>query len=522
MKIITRYVAREHLGPLVFALSALTSLMLLNFVAKRFGDLVGKGLPWSVITEFILLSVPFTVAMTLPMAVLVATLHAFSRLAAENEITAYKASGVSMQTLVRPAIVGAAFLTIFMIWFNDQVLPRANHRLARLQGDIARVKPTLALQEQVINEVQRNQLYLRAARIDPATNKMRDVVIYDLSDPTRRRTIVADSGVLAFNSTGEDLVLTLHSGSMTELTPQEPERLQRNFFTTDLLKVRGVAARLDRDDRGRQAFKSDRELTVCELMERVRGAEYERTSAWHRLRTAEADGLRSEDPPRVPPTVGSVYCAAIAWFQRLGQPDPPAPEPSVVDTASGAQTRLRVTAGGTGQARQVPSRVGRRLTEEAEQSMPPQRPDSEVVERASDVVLDGLRRELQQSQAAVDRYRVEIEKKFAIAVACMVFVLLGAPVALRFPRGGVGLTIGVSFAVFGIYYVGLLAGEALADRNIIDPAVAMWTTDIVLGAIGIYLTARLGSEGSTSRGSETLEWFSRLRDRLPLLRRRAA
>ena len=94
LKITTRYILKEHVGPLVFALSALTSLMLLNYVAKKFGDLVGKGLHWSVIVEFFALSIPFTVAMTLPMAILVATLHAFSRLASENEITAYKASGV--------------------------------------------------------------------------------------------------------------------------------------------------------------------------------------------------------------------------------------------------------------------------------------------------------------------------------------------------------------------------------------------------------------------------------------------
>jgi lipopolysaccharide export system permease protein len=141
------------------------------------------------------------------------------------------------------------------------------------------------------------------------------------------------------------------------------------------------------------------------------------------------------------------------------------------------------------------------------------RPDSEVVDRASEVVLDGLRREVEQTQASVDRYRVEIEKKFAIAVACIVFVLLGAPIALRFPRGGVGLTIGVSFAVFAVYYVGLLGGEALADKGFVDPAIAMWITDLLLGAAGIYLTLKLGTEGSTSRGSETLERLSRFRER---------
>ena len=102
MKILHRYVLKEHLGPLTFALTALTSLLLLQYIGKHFGQLVGKGLPTLVIAEFFGLSVPLTVALTLPMAVLVSTLYAFSRLAAENEITALKASGVSLATVLRP------------------------------------------------------------------------------------------------------------------------------------------------------------------------------------------------------------------------------------------------------------------------------------------------------------------------------------------------------------------------------------------------------------------------------------
>ena len=136
MKIIHKYVLREHVGPLVFALSALTSLMLLNYIAKQLGNLVGKGLPWQAILEFFVLSLPFTVAMTLPMAVLVAVLYAFSRLAAENEITALKANGVSMTSLLIPVLMGGAVLAALMIVFNDQILPRTNHRLRTLQGDI--------------------------------------------------------------------------------------------------------------------------------------------------------------------------------------------------------------------------------------------------------------------------------------------------------------------------------------------------------------------------------------------------
>ena len=493
VKIVTRYILREHLGPLVFALTALTSLLLLNFVAKRFGDLVGKGLEWTVIAEFLLLSVPFTLAMTLPMAVLVATLHAFSRFAAENEITAFKASGVSMQTLVRPVILASVGLTFLMIWFNDQVLPRANHRLATLQSDIARVKPTLALNEQVINEVVRGQLYLRAARIDGNTQMMRDVVIYDLGNPAQRRTILADSGGLSFTPSGEDLILTLHSGTMIELTSEEPGRLQRNFFTRDLLKVRGVAAGLARGDR-RSTYKSDRELGVCELHESVLSATTERNAAWARLRAAEADGVRPESPPGVPGGIGALYCRGLDLARQVF---------SVSEAEAAA-----------------PQAIPQAMS----QGVPPapMRPESEVTQeaaRGAPLVIEGLKVELAGTQNSIDRFRVEIEKKFAIAAACIVFVLLGAPIALRFPHGGVGLTIGVSLAVFGIYYIGLLGGEALADRNLVGPAVAMWTTNILLGIVGLVLTLRLGNEGSTSRGSETGEWWRQLRDRV--LRRNA-
>ena len=91
MKILQRYILREHIGPFLAALGVLTGLMLLNQLAKRFGDLVGKGLPWYVIAEVFGLSVPFIVAMTMPMAVLVAVLYAFSQLSSDNEITAIKA-----------------------------------------------------------------------------------------------------------------------------------------------------------------------------------------------------------------------------------------------------------------------------------------------------------------------------------------------------------------------------------------------------------------------------------------------
>ena len=123
------------------------------------------------------------------------------------------------------------------------------------------------------------------------------------------------------------------------------------------------------------------------------------------------------------------------------------------------------------------------------------------------------------------QYEVEIHKKFSLAVACVVFVLLGAPIALRFPRGGVGLVIGASLGVFALYYVCLIAGESMADDGVLPPWVAMWGANLVFTLVGVVLFLRMGREGSTARGGDLDDvkdkiraWFVSLR---PSMRRSA-
>jgi lipopolysaccharide export system permease protein len=122
-------------------------------------------------------------------------------------------------------------------------------------------------------------------------------------------------------------------------------------------------------------------------------------------------------------------------------------------------------------------------------------------------VMAGQRRQevqfrIDQAKRDRNRYDVEIQKKFSLAAACVIFVLIGAPIALRFPRGGVGLVIGVSFAVFGMYYVGLIGGETLANKGYIPPWLAMWAANIILLLVGLVLAARMGHESNTSRGGD--------------------
>jgi len=473
VRTISRYLLRQHCAPLGFALAALTSLMLLNQIAKQFGSLVGKGLPWSVIIEVFVLSIPFIVAVTLPMAVLVAVLHVFTRLAGDNEITALQASGVSVGRVITPVLGGAAVVALLSFLWNDQVLPRSNHRLRTLQVDIQRKKPSFTLKEQVINEVVPGQFFLRAARIDPNSNKLKDVTIYDLGDAERRRIISADSGRMAYTPGGRDLYLTLQDGDIQAVNRTDPTQVDRTFFRINRMRVAGIGNTLERTEH--DSYKSDREMSICEMRGMVALARREAERAVADADVAVQNDLRRlaglvlvypAPPPYVADTVPvGLYCRALrraaAWFvPKTATEHPPfgparVPPPGAVPEA---QTR--------------PSLITPAATVGEEQ-----------------------RRRSAEQRAAM--YEVEIQKKYAIAAACIVFALVGAPAALRYYRGGVGLVIGLSVAVFTVYYVGLIGGENLGDRLVVGPFVSMWLPNLICAAVGVIGVWRIRKPGNT-------------------------
>ncbi len=85
------------------------------------------------------------------------------------------------------------------------------------------------------------------------------------------------------------------------------------------------------------------------------------------------------------------------------------------------------------------------------------------------------------------RYRVEIEKKYSIAFACLVFILIGAPIGMMTRAHSVGIGFAISTIIFVVYYISLYGGEELADRMIISPFIGMWISNIIFTIIGIYL-----------------------------------
>ncbi len=447
LSVLTRYLIRIHVGPFLFALCTITGLIFLNAVAQRVNDLVGKGLPLQVILEFLVLTLPHTVALSLPMSVLVAVLYAFSDMTSSNEITAMAAGGVRPVRIMVPLLCMGAFMAGVMLYFNDRVLPESNHALKNLLLDIGRKSPTLELREQIVNEIRAQQgsgrYFLTAQHIDRATNTLEDVAIYDANDQGSQRTTYAARGEMAFNESRTDLFLTLYDGVVHEAQSDRVGGFQRVYFDRQVVPLRNVGNELER--RFGASDRSDREMGFALLAENARE------------RQEELERIRAESVAQMHATLD------VALGHVAPATDSLADRRRLVGLLAADRTTRDMVLSARSRAARGP----------------------------------GL-------GEAVSRYEVEIHKKLAIALACLVFTLMGPPLALRFPRGGVGLVVAASTLIFAVYWVGLIAGEDLADRGVADPALSMWMSNAVFLVIGLLLVRKMGAAGSTVRGGPSL------------------
>ena len=527
MSILTRHLLRSHAGSFFFALSVLTGLLFLNAVAQRMERLAGKGLGFEVFFDFFMLTIPHVVALTLPMAVLVSVLYTLSELSSGNEISAMAAGGVNPLRLILPLLVAGSLLSALMLYFNDRILPESNHQLQTLTLDIAAKRPTFALREAVVNEVRTgagsSKYFLQASTIDPTTSELTEVVIHDLADPMQHRTIEAERGTMAFTPDGSDLILTLFDGTIHQVSDRSPGDYQLIGFQRQTFAMEGVSDELERRE-GRDR-RSDREMTIGMLQQAITCGREEyrllQEEVFRRSRYAVETALLLE------PTDESVDRALREEpaLERSPECRPPqdVPDPAMdfeggdlegVDTTTvplvdsvGADTTLLPRSAGTEGGDTPPPPPLLRPSASQGESTGGVRFASFTRQYLSDDVTQGvagnvrtamLRAQTLGSQDA--SYRVEIHKKYAISFACIVFVLFGAPVALRFARGGIGMAIGVSVVVFALYWAGLIGGERLADRGRADPMLAMWAPNLVFMLISAPLLARMGTVMSTGRG----------------------
>ena len=428
MKLIDRHLLGSFFPPFGFGLAVTTFLLMINVLQNYINLFLEKGIRFDVATEVLVLSLGHTIALTVPMATLIGVLMAMGQLASDHEVTALKACGVSLYRLSAPLLAMGAVLTVCMVAYNQYVLPEGNHRLRNRLWEISQLRPTLQINPNTFADISdRYTIFVRHK--DDRTGALEDVVLYQREGrgDTSPDVIVAKAGQL--ETLGPDRIrLDLFNGEIHRI-PDETDPMGYN--RTRFNRQRFIVS-LDEDGTrmSQRRNRSEREMDLRMLQRAI----------------DEQDSMRVEVREDALEALRGVI--DTAWKERSADT---APALAVGATTPDEYTRW----------------LG--VTNNARSNL-------------------GLKRQIAAShRVKAGKYEVEWHKKFSIPFACLVFVLVGMPLAVVSARGGRGVSVGMSIAAFFLYYVLLSTGEKLADRGIAPPWLAMWLPNIVLGIGGATL-----------------------------------
>ena len=437
MRLLNQHLIRSAIGPFFFGLFAITFLLIIDALFKYVDLLVSKGVPFSVATKVLILSLGFTLALSVPMSVLIAVLMGVGQLAADNEITAMKASGISLTMILRPLLGFGLFVCLALGAFNHWIYPEANHTLANLLFDIKRSRPMLEIREQMFTDLS-DKLTIFVRGKNDRTGRIEDVTILEKEDPgdISPRLTTATWGLVHTEPGSDAIRLELHDGEIHEMPDaRNPQKYQVIRFKQHDVQLTGMQRPFEESDR---QSRGDREMNLTALLVAARAEAAHQGEVRDQVATLQSDLADRQ---------WELLTPARREALRLGQP------------ANPAELVAR-------------TRAARRQVEQAWSQ-------AQAQAKVSDSYV---RKE--------NKYLVEFHKKLAIPVACLVFVLLGIPMAVSTSRSGRGISITLAMVVYLVYYLCLVGGEKMADRGHLDPAVAMWSGNALLTVVGVVLFAR--------------------------------
>ena len=259
MKVLNKYLLKELTAPFFTTFFVLIFVLLSQFILKNLDRFLGKGLSFSVIIKFLFLNSAWIISLAIPMAVLVTTLITFGKLSSNNEITAFKASGIAYNTLLKPCLVFSFTILLLLIPYNLWLLPEMNHEVRNLSYKISKNRPDIEFNENMLNTLSDKTIYL-GDRIN--SNSFSNVIIFDNAYNNSLNTIMADAG--EFISMKDGILLNLNQGSIHENSTVNKE-YRKTFFNN--YKIAIPFDELGYND-ANNLVRQEREMNIHLLMEK--------------------------------------------------------------------------------------------------------------------------------------------------------------------------------------------------------------------------------------------------------------
>lgn len=479
MKKLHKFVLLNYAGPLAMTFFISLFILVMQGLWRYVDDIVGKGLEISVMAELLFYVSLQVVPMALPLAILLAALMTFGNLGENYELTAMKASGISLFRIMRPMTVVTIIVCFLAFWFSNNVLPVANLKFYSLLYSVRQQRPELELKERVYYDGV-DGFRIKVEHKDRETGMLYDLIIHDHRDRVNRNVNVtmADSGLMDIDSKAGMIRLVLFSGvtydekvalSNKRLTDRDRLMYRHDEFNQEVFQIKVDG--LDFSRTSEDAFKTNDRMKNMEQLSHDRDSLLWRTDSITDVVKVDVKNYtlkkfnykqRTDSTLAMAIDTSGTICLDII-INRL----------TLRKLHTQMQTALRIV-------------------------------------RGNKQIVDERMVSYQTEHLKVNRHEMEMHRKFTLPVACLLFFFIGAPLGAIIRKGGLGTPIVISILFFIFYYVIDTFGAKMAREDVWPVWSGMWLSTSVLAVIGAFLTYKSATDSALFKS----EAYARVADKI--------
>ncbi|WP_337040692.1 LptF/LptG family permease [Emticicia sp. 17c] len=449
MKRIDFLVIKSFIGPFILTTCVVVFIFLMRFLMLYFDDFVGKDLGYDVFAKLFIYFSLITVPISLPLAVLLASLMCFGNLGEHSELTAIKASGIPIWRVLLPTAVFAFGISVFSFWFNNSVSPWANLKGYSLLYDVKTTKVTLNIKEGIFyNEIPGYKIKVSQKYSDGKS--LKGVTIYNHSNNDGNVNVtLADSGRMYTMLNNNYLVFELYNGGNyieyknTSGGNYDDTRFVKNTFKKHKLVFPLESFGMKRTD--------ESQFKYHEYMKDVSALNRQIDSIHREIKMSKKSEIVS---------MGQFYTFHLKKI--------------IKDTAN----KRVILPGKWIDERMKPLHEESKIMESFETAFSQAKSTLDHFTVNVDV----------QNSKLKDANRAEVEKwhKFTMAFACFVMFLIGSSLGSIIKKGGFGWPVVLSITFFILMYVLMQLGDKYAKEGVWNVKLGVWMPDVVLLGFGIY------------------------------------
>lgn len=525
MKKLDILMLKSFVGPFILTTGVSTFILLIQYLLKYFDDFVGKNLGFTVFAELLFYFSLNMLQNALPLGVLVASLMTFGNLGENFELTAIKGSGISLLRVIKPIFIFILFLSVGAYFFNNYAIPAANLKAYSLLYDIKQTKPALDIKEGAFyNGIPNYSIKVKEKYPDGKT--LKDVIIYDHSEGRGNKTIIlADSSLMYTIMNDRYLKLELFDGHYYSEQAKSDSQVDQ-FYRTEYKKMDLVfsLSSFDLKRRKEELFQNNRQMkNIDELSHDIDSFNVEivRQKAGFIKNTERYFEYHMRDKERIQEkgtwvrdTLSKAYRIQEAslfpshLFESRGEKEKVLDQDTIKRRqripAELKRVKLKEQVGmidlDTLKKRELLKSF--KLSELDVDTLNWSHLDTLLANvharkeavytgalnktRNIKVNLNSTRTRIYQLQKDTNLYTIERDRKYALAMACILMFAIGAPLGAIIKKGGLGVPTIIAIFFFIIYYVIGSMGEKAAKEGAMNPYLAVWMSNLVLLPFGLF------------------------------------